>query len=121
MALTDPAKLKFRAALGEAEGKEVATAIDNAVVPVNASNLKFVGGTATPSNAATVDIVTGLTTVTGFSITEVIATAPTIDQITMSVSGGTVTAYFWKSTASGNSDLTAATTSGTFRWMAFGT
>ena len=72
-------------------------------------NLKIVAGEGTLSSGS-VAIVTGLSTILSAIVTLKDASAPgvTTSVVTYGISGGTVTVYGWKVTASGNATLVAA-------------
>jgi hypothetical protein len=129
MAISDALLSALRSALPPsttAEYAELARILgDSWVRPAGSSEsgtaTKITGNANTNVNGTTVVIVTGLTTVKGFSVMQLIATAPTTTTMTWDVSGGTVTVYFWGPTAAGNTALQAKTITGTIGWMALGT
>lgn len=74
------------------------------------------GGNPTP-------IVTGLTTVVGFALTLSTASAPGVgtSSVTGVISSGTINAYGWKVTGSGDATLIASTGTENVAWVAVGT
>jgi hypothetical protein len=120
MALTDQAKLSLRAGLGEAAGKEVQDYINSTITKVSNGPIKLAGGSVATANAASHALVTGLDTVVAVNITITGSGAPTDITTTVTIDGSSVTVYFWKATAAGDTAMTAATAVHNFTWIAVG-
>ncbi len=80
-------------------------------------------GTTALDGSNPTPITTGLTTVTGFAATLQGSAAPGVGTsvLTHTISGGTVSVYAWKVTATGDCTLIASTGTETFSWVAVGT
>ena len=120
MPLTGHAELALRSGLGEAAGKEVKDTINTALQSLTSGPTKVTGGTVTTANAATHALVTGLTTVLGVTVTVTGSGAPTDIVTTVAIDGSSVTVYFWKATAAGDTAMTAATAVHNISWIAVG-
>lgn len=92
-------------------------------VTSTAAGKKVAGGSIALDGSNPTAITTGLTAVTGFAATLQGSAAPGVGTIvlTHTISGGTVSVYAWKVTATGDATLIASTGTETISWVAFGT
>ena len=86
------------------------------------SNTRIVGGETTLDGSNPTAVSTGLSTITSVTLTIANASAPGVGTsiLTYAVSGGTLSIYAWKVTASGNATLVASTGTETVSYTVVG-